>query len=56
VSSGERKRMRLNLLRVIAGGRCVMGVVGALGRLCRGGEELQSLVVAEQSGKSGRSG
>ncbi len=31
VSSGERKRMRLNRARVIAGRRCVCGVVG----LCR---------------------
>ena len=28
VSSGERKRMWLNLSRVIAGGRCGVGVVG----------------------------
>jgi hypothetical protein len=34
----------------------VMGVVGALGCLCRGGEELQITVVAEHSGKFGRSG
>ena len=29
LSSGERKGMRLNHARVIAGGRCVCGVVGA---------------------------
>jgi len=28
VSSGERKRRRLNRVRVIVGGRCVRGVVG----------------------------
>ena len=28
VSSGERKRRRLNQMRVIGGGRCVFGVVG----------------------------
>ena len=48
--------MRLNLLRVIAGGRCVMGVVGPPGQFCRTGEELEIVWVAEQSGKSGRSG
>jgi hypothetical protein len=30
LSSGERKGMRLNHARVIAGGCCVCGVVGAL--------------------------
>ena len=29
VSSGERKRRRLNRMHVQAGGRCVCGVVGA---------------------------
>ena len=28
MSSGERKRRRLNLVRVIGGGRCAWGVVG----------------------------
>ncbi len=28
MSSGERKRRRLNLVRVIGGGRCALGVVG----------------------------
>ena len=31
VSSGERKRMRLNRVCVIAGGRCASGVVGPSG-------------------------
>jgi hypothetical protein len=35
VSSGERKRKRLNRMRVIAGRRCVCGVVGPSGRGCR---------------------
>ena len=30
VSSGERKRRRLNRVRVIVGGRCVCGVVGLI--------------------------
>jgi hypothetical protein len=36
VSSGERKRKRLNRSHVIAGGRCVVGVVGPFWHLCRG--------------------
>src|SRR5665647_3623131 len=33
VSSGERKRKRPNRRRVIAGRRCVVGVVGPFGKL-----------------------
>ena len=33
VSSGERKRMRLNRVCVIAGRRCMFGVVGFLSQL-----------------------
>ncbi len=32
VSSGERKRISLNLYRVIGHGRCVIGVVGDIGQ------------------------
>jgi hypothetical protein len=34
----------------------MMGVVGPPSHLCRGGEKLQIVWVAEQSGKAGRSG
>ena len=37
VSSGERKRMRLNRSCVIAGGRCMVGVVGHVTQFCRTG-------------------
>lgn len=35
VSSGERKRMRLNLACVIPGRGCRLGVVGRAGLFCR---------------------
>ena len=35
VSSGERKRMRLNRVCVIAGRRCMPGVVGLFVLFCR---------------------
>jgi hypothetical protein len=37
-SSGERNRIRLNLVRVIAGGRCARGVVGSFDPFCRTGD------------------
>ena len=37
VSSGERKRMRLNRSCVTAGGRCMVGVVGHVAQFCRTG-------------------
>lgn len=37
VSSGERKRRRLNQMRVRGGGRCVFGVVGPCWILLPGG-------------------
>ena len=46
MSSGERKRMRLNRLHVIAGRRCVVGVVGRLSCLCRGGRKSENSVVS----------
>ena len=39
VSSGERKRKRLNHARVIADRRCVCGVVGPSGQDCHSGKE-----------------
>ena len=35
VSSGERKRRRLNLVCVIPGRGCRLGVVGCIGGVCR---------------------
>ena len=48
MSSGERKRRRLNQMRVRGGGRCVFGVVGPCWILLPGGRivccwELNSL-------------
>ena len=48
MSSGERKRRRLNQMRVRGGGRCVFGVVGPCRILLPGGRimccwELNSL-------------
>ena len=45
MSSGERKRMRLNRTRVIPGRGCVYGVVGPLGQFCRTGNESENTVV-----------
>ena len=47
VSSGERKRKRLNRARVIAGRRCVFGVVGPLGQFCRADDKLPNRVIVE---------
>ena len=38
--------MRLNRLHVIAGRRCVVGVVGRLSCLCRGGGKSENSVVS----------
>ena len=38
--------MRLNRLHVIAGRRCVVGVVGRLNLLCRGGRKSENSVVS----------
>ena len=38
--------MRLNRLHVIAGRRCVVGVVGRLSRFCRTGGKSESSVVS----------
>jgi hypothetical protein len=46
VSSGERKRIRLNQVRVIPGRGCVRGVVGPFNRFCRIGRESESVVVS----------
>jgi hypothetical protein len=57
VSSGERKRKRPNRVRVIAGRRCVRGVVGPLSQLCRADRESESVVVSgrfqERAGTEG---
>jgi hypothetical protein len=45
VSSGERKRMRLNRVCVIPGRGCIRGVVGPLGQFCRTGNESENAVV-----------
>ena len=46
MSSGERKRKRLNRIRVIPGRGCVSGVVGPFSRRCRAGRESKSVVVS----------
>ena len=45
MSSGERKRMRLNRRCVIPGRGCIGGVVGPLGQFCRTGNESENTVV-----------
>ena len=54
VSSGERKRRRLNRVRVILGGGCVCGVVGLV-RLFSAGEGLACVMVVEPCGIADRS-
>ena len=57
VSSGERKRRSLNLARVIAGGRCVWGVVGHAcehSAECSGSDKM--VWIGERSGKAYRRG
>ncbi len=54
VSSGERKRRRLNRVRVRVGGRCVCGVVG-LARSSSAGGGVNMLRGGEQSGMADRS-
>lgn len=54
VSSGERKRRRLNLLCVIVGGRCTRGVVG-LDRMPSAGGVHVCVRVGESFGKANRS-
>ena len=49
VSSGERKRMRLNRSRVIAGRRCVVGVVGPPSLYCHWDRESKIRVIVEGS-------
>jgi hypothetical protein len=57
VSSGERKRNRLNRVRVIPGRGCVPGVVGPFSQCCRAGRESKSVVVSgrfqERAGTEG---
>lgn len=55
VSSGERKRMRLNLRGVIAYRRCRGGVVGSHAAFCIGAGPFDSGLV-ELSGMAGRRG
>ena len=47
VSSGERKRNRPNRQRVIAGRRCVDGVVGPFRWICRSNKESKIRVIVE---------
>ena len=54
MSSGERKRRRLNLLCVIVGGRCTRGVVG-LDRTPSAGGVHVCVRVGESFGKANRS-
>ena len=54
VSSGERKRRRLNLVRVRGGGRCAWGVVGH-DRLPSAGGGHGVLLVVEPLGMGDRS-
>jgi hypothetical protein len=54
VSSGERKRMRVNLARVIPGRGCALGVVGPSGLFCRTIGESENCVLVEWSGKADR--
>ena len=53
MSSGERKRRRLNQMRVRGGGCCVFGVVGPCWILLPGGSRMLLLGV-EQSGMADR--
>ena len=57
MSSGERKRNRLNRIRVIPGRGCVSGVVGPFSQFCRTGRESKSVVVSgrpqERAGTEG---
>lgn len=52
-SSGERKRRSLNLVRVIARGRCVWGVVGTTGGGHGPFAELQNITLTEPVWKTG---
>ena len=54
MSSGERKRRRLNRVRVIVGGRCVCGVVGLI-RPASAGVGHASCVGVEPFGMADRS-
>ena len=47
VSSGERKRIRPNRVRVQAGRRCVHGVVGPFREICRSPKESKIRVIVE---------
>jgi hypothetical protein len=46
---GERKRKRPNRIRVIAGRRCVLGVVGPHGWFCRASKESKSVGVSRRT-------